>query len=112
MTLRYLDDHTGVIISIGRSFQVGIYLGDGDPRDALDFVNVDDMLAVVRQALTEKRARPPLQIIVRTIEHIHRSTADHWAEGQVFPDPSTCAGDDVHEPQTCAIRDQFRKAGS
>jgi hypothetical protein len=65
---RFVDDRTGEVIYEGRSFQVGIYDGS-EPVEARDYVNIDDALAVMREALTADRPRPPLQIVVRTWEH-------------------------------------------
>lgn len=64
----FIDDETGQPIKEGRSYQVGIYNG-GEPVEARDYVSIDTVLDVIRKALTQPRARPPLQITVHTWEH-------------------------------------------
>jgi hypothetical protein len=66
---RPIDDATGQIIDQGRSFAIGIYTGDDQPAEERDYVNVEDLIAVLREALACKRPRPPLQIIVKTWSH-------------------------------------------
>lgn len=70
MTKRPVDDATGEIITQGRSFEIGLYYGDDIPQQSMDFENIDDLLRVIRIALTKTRASPPLQIVVRSWEHI------------------------------------------
>lgn len=76
VTQRFIDDATGEIITEGRSYQVGIHYESDKPQEPLDFCNLDDMLDTIRAAL-ESKSRPPLQIIVRSWEHI-KPTPRSW----------------------------------
>lgn len=69
MSKKIHDDATGLVIDSGRSYQIGIHYGDDDPKHALDYANIEDLLNVIREALTTPRSKPPLQIIVMTWEH-------------------------------------------
>lgn len=70
MSQRFVDDATGEIIRDGRSWSIGIYHGEDRPYEARDYTNIDDVMEIIREALTGERPRPPLQIVVQTITHM------------------------------------------
>lgn len=69
MSEKIHDDATGLVIDSGRSYRIGVYYGDDNPKHARDYANIEDLLSVIREALTTPQSKPPLQITVQTWEH-------------------------------------------
>jgi hypothetical protein len=83
VTHRRVDDITGKVITEGRAYEIGINHGDSRPYKSIDVQDLDNVLEVLREALSQENASPPIQINVMTWT-LNRATGDpeHWSPGQ------------------------------
>lgn len=104
MTQRYIDDVTGEIIEEGRSYRLQGPGGSYRDGGTIDVKDPEQLLAIVRDQITDKRSSAPFEVLVQTWEHLPLPTAYRKYAPELEPTP---APEPEPEPEPKPARTPF-----